>query len=78
MEGEQLGLSHLRRTCLLKLVIEGNVEWKRRRGRRSTQLYDNRKEKRRHLNLKEEERDCTVWRTCFGRGHNPVATQATQ
>jgi len=58
--------------------MEGKLEWKRRRGRRSTQLLDDLKEKRRHWNLKEEARDRTVWRTCFGRDYNPVATQATQ
>jgi hypothetical protein len=28
--------------------------------------------------LKEEAQDCTVWRTCFGRGFGPVVRQTTE
>jgi len=55
------------RDCLLKLLIEGNVEGTGRQGRRSKQLLDGSKEKRRYRILKEEALDGTVWRTGFGR-----------
>jgi len=58
--------------------MEGKLEWKRRRRRRSAQLLYDLEEKRRHWNLKEEARVRTVWRTCFGRGYNPFATQASK
>jgi len=45
----------LRRNCLLKLVIAGKTEGRRRRGRRLKQLLDDVKEKRIFGNLKEEE-----------------------
>jgi hypothetical protein len=38
----------LRRNCLLKRVIEGNFESRRRRGRRLKQLLDGPVEKRRN------------------------------
>jgi hypothetical protein len=40
-------------------VIEGKIELTRRRGRRSKQLLDDLKEKRRYLKLKEEALDRT-------------------
>jgi len=45
----------LRRNCLLKHVIAGKTEERRRRGRRLKQLLDDVKEKRIFGNLKEEE-----------------------
>jgi hypothetical protein len=49
---------YLRRNCLLKHVIKGKIEGKIegmvRRGRRSKQLLDYHKEKRRYWKLKEE------------------------
>jgi ribosomal 50S subunit-associated protein YjgA (DUF615 family) len=58
----------LRRNCLLKHAIEGIIEIMGRRGRRSKQLLDDLKEKRRYWKLKEEALVRTLWRTRFGRG----------
>jgi hypothetical protein len=55
--------------------LEGRIEMTERRGRRRKQLLDDLKEKRRYCKLKEEALDCTVWRTCFGRGYGPVVRQ---
>jgi predicted AlkP superfamily pyrophosphatase or phosphodiesterase len=68
----------LRRNCLLKHCIEGNIEVTGRRGRRRKQLLDDFKEKRRYWKLKEEALDRTVWRTRFGRGYGPVVRQTMQ
>jgi hypothetical protein len=70
----------LRRNCLLNQVIEGKIEGRRevtgRRGRRSKQLLDGLKQKRKgYCKLKEEALDCTVWRTGLGRGYGPVVRQ---
>jgi hypothetical protein len=54
----------LRRNCLLKHVIDGNlerrIEMTGRRGRRRKQLLDDLKEKRGYWKLKEEALDHTV------------------
>jgi hypothetical protein len=54
----------LRKNCLLKHVIEGKLEGRiemtGRRGRRSKQLLDDLKEKRRYWKLKEEALDRTL------------------
>jgi hypothetical protein len=72
----------LHRNCLLKHVIEGKLEGRiemtGRQGRTRKQLLDDLKEKRRYWKLKEEAQDCTVWRTCFGRGFGPVVRQTTE
>jgi hypothetical protein len=69
----------LRRNCLLKHMIEGKLEGRiemtGRRGRRSKQLLDDLKEKRRYWKLKEEALGRTLWRTRFGRGYGPVVRQ---
>jgi hypothetical protein len=69
----------LRRNCLLKQVIEGEIEGRiemtGRRGRRYKQLLDDLNEKRRCWKLKEEALDRTLWRTRFGRGCGPVVRQ---
>jgi hypothetical protein len=69
----------LRRNCLLKHVIEGEIEGRievtGRRGRRSKQLLDDLMEKRGHCKLKEEALDLTPWRTMKRRGYRPVARQ---
>jgi hypothetical protein len=67
----------LRRNCLLKHIIEGNIIGTRRRGRRREQLLDDLNEARRYSKLKEEAQDRTLWRTRFGRGYGPVARQTT-
>jgi len=46
-----------------------------RQGRRWKQLLDNLKEMRECCILKEEALDCTLWRTCLGRGYGPVVRQ---
>jgi hypothetical protein len=63
----------LRRNCLLRYNIEGKIRGTRRRGRRRKLLLDDLKEARRYWKLK----DCTLWRTQFGRGYGPVAKQTT-
>jgi hypothetical protein len=67
----------LRRNCLVKHIIEGNIIGTRRRGRRCKQLLDDLKEARRYWKLKEEAQVRTLWRTQFGRGYGPVARQTT-
>jgi hypothetical protein len=68
----------LRRNCLLKHVIEGEIEVMEMRGRRGKQLLDDLQEKRRYWKLKEEALDRTLWRTRFGRGYGPVVRQTTE
>jgi hypothetical protein len=69
----------LRRNCLLKHVIKGEVEGRievvRRRGRRRKQLMVDLRERRGCWKLKEEALDRTAWRTRFGRGYRPVVRQ---
>jgi hypothetical protein len=54
------------------------MEMMGRRGRRSKQLLENLKEKRRYWKFKEEALDRTLWRTRFGRGYEPVVRQNTE
>jgi hypothetical protein len=54
-----IGYSFYRRNFLLKHIIEGEIEGKRRRGRRRMQLLDDFKVGGRNWNLKEEALDCT-------------------
>jgi hypothetical protein len=69
----------LRRNCLLKDVIEGNIEGRiemtGRRERRSKQLLNDLEEKKGYWKLTGEALDRTLWRTCFGRGYGPVVRQ---
>jgi hypothetical protein len=71
----------LRRNCLLKHVIkgqiEGSVEVAGRRGRRSKQVLDDLKEKKGCCKLEEEALDRTVWRTGIGRGGGHDVSQTT-
>jgi hypothetical protein len=67
----------LRRNCLLKHVIEGRLEGKRKQGRRRKKLLDDLKEKRGYWKLKEEALDRTLWGTGVGRGYGPVVKQTT-
>jgi hypothetical protein len=61
----------LRRTSLLKHVMEGKIEQRldvaRRRGRRSKQILDKLKETREYWKLEKEVLDRTLWRTRYGR-----------
>ena len=72
----------LRRNCLLKQVIEGKIkgemEVKRRRGRRRKKLLDDLKDRRWYSYLKEEALDRTIWRNRFGGGFGPVVRQNTE
>jgi len=72
----------LRRNCLLKQVIEGKIkgemEVKRRRGRRRRKLLDDLKYRRGYSHLKEEALDRTMWRNRFGGGFEPVVRQNTE
>jgi len=72
----------LRRNCLLKQVMEGNVkgemEVARRRGRRRKKLLDDLKDRRGYSQLKEEALDRTMWRAGFGRGFGPVVRQTAK
>jgi FlaA1/EpsC-like NDP-sugar epimerase len=62
----------LRRNCLLKQVIKGNVKGEmgvtRRRGRRRKKLLGDLKDRRGYSHLKEEALERTMWRNRFGRG----------
>jgi len=62
----------LRQNCILKLVIEGNIEGrievKGRGGIRRKQLIDELTKRKRCWNLEEEALHRTVWRTHFGKG----------
>ena len=71
----------LRRNCLLKQVIEGKIkgemEVKRRRGRRRRKLLDDLKYRRGYSHLKEEALDRTMWRNRLGGDFEPVVRQNT-
>jgi hypothetical protein len=66
----------LRRNCLLKAGIEGEIKGRievtRRRGRRRKKLRDDLGDRRGFSNLKEEALDRIKWRNRFGRGCGPV------
>ena len=72
----------LRRSCLLKQVIEGKIKGEmdvtRRRGRRRKKLLDDLKDRRGYSRLKEETLDRTMWRNRFGGGYGPVVRQNTE
>ena len=72
----------LLRNCLLKQVIEGKIkgemEVKRRRGRRHKKLLDDPKDRRGYPHLKEEALDRTMWRNRFKGGFRPVIRQNTE
>ena len=72
----------LRRNCLLKHVIEGNIkgemEVTRRRGRRRKKLLDDLNDRRGYSHLKEEALDRTMWRNRFRGGFGPVVRQNTE
>jgi len=72
----------LRRNCLLKQVIEGNIkgetEVTRKRRRRRRKLLDDLKDGRGYSHLKEEALDRTMWRHRFGGAFGPVVRQNTE
>jgi len=53
-------------------MMEGRIDEKGGRRRRSKQLLDDLKEKRGYCKLKEEAVNCTVLRSGCGRGCGPV------
>ena len=69
----------LRRNCLLKQVIEGNVKGEMevtgRRGRRRKKLLDDLTDRKGYSHLKEEALDRTMLRNRFGGGFGPVVRQ---
>jgi hypothetical protein len=56
---------------LLKEKIKGGIEETGRRGRRSSKLLDELKERRGYSHLKVEALARTTWRAGFGRGFGP-------
>ena len=72
----------LRRNCLLRQVIEGNIkgemEVTRRQGRRRKKLLDDLKDRGRYSHLKEEALNSTVWRNRFGGGFGHVIRQTAE
>jgi hypothetical protein len=69
----------MHKNCLLKHVIEENIEGKRRGGRRRRkQLLDDLKGERRYWNLKKKALGLPLLRTAFARGYGPVARQTAQ
>ena len=70
------------RNRLLKQVIEGKIkgqiEVKRRQGRRRRKLLDDLKDRRGYCELKEEALDRTVWRAGFGRGFGPIVRETAE
>ena len=72
----------LRKNCLLKQVIEGQIkgeiEVTRRQGRRLRKLLDELKDRRVYSHLKEEALARTMWRNRFGGGFGPVVRQNTE
>ena len=68
----------IRRKCLLNVIegkIKGEMEVKRRRGRRCKKLLDDLKDRRGYSHLKGEAIDRTVWRNHFGRSFGLVVRQ---
>jgi hypothetical protein len=68
--------------CLQKHIIEkkieGGIEVMGRSGRRRKQVLDDFKEMRGYWELVKEALDCTLWRTHFGRGYEPVGRQTME
>ena len=73
---------NVRRNCLLKQFIEGEIkgemEVTRRRGGWRKILLDDLKDRRGYSHLKEDARDRTMWRNRFGGGFGPVVRQNTE
>jgi len=80
-EGE-LDWLRLVQGCLLKHVsggkVEGKLEMRERRGRRSKQLLNYLKKSRRSWELKEITLDSTLWRIRFGRDYGLVGRQTAE
>jgi hypothetical protein len=72
----------LRRNCLLKHVIEGEIDERIDvtvpRGRIRKQLLHNLKKMKEYWKLKDEALDRTLWRTRFRKGNGPFARQSIE
>ena len=71
----------MRRNCVLKHVIEENIEGievSERQGRRCKQLLDDLKERRGHRKLKEKALDRTVCRTPFEMRYGPAVRETAE
>jgi hypothetical protein len=72
----------LRRNCILRQVIEGNIKGgikvTGRRGRRRRKLLDDLKERRGYSHLKEEALDRKMLRARSRRGLGPVVRQTAK
>jgi hypothetical protein len=66
------------RNCLLKHVIEGEIEGRIEMTGRCKQLLDNFNGMRGYCKVEEEVLDWTLWRTHFGRGYGPIIRQTTE
>ena len=60
------------RLLMMMMMIKGQIEVTRRRGRRGKKLLDELKDRRGYCQLKEEAVDRNMWRNRFGRGFGPV------
>jgi hypothetical protein len=54
----------------------GRVEVSERRGRRRKQLLGDLREMKEYWKMEKEVLDCTLWRTGFGSGYEPVVKVA--
>ena len=66
--------------CIFSVIegkIKGEIEVRRRQGRRRKKLPDDLKDRRGYCHLKEEAVGRNMWRDRFGRGFEPVVRQTT-
>jgi hypothetical protein len=68
----------LPRECFIKHIIDGKIKGKRRGGRRSRELLDALKERRRDWSFKEEALDHTLWKTRVRRGYGFVIKKTAE
>jgi hypothetical protein len=72
----------LHKNRLLKHItegkIEGEMEMTGRHGRRHKQLLDEFKKTRGYWKFTEKAPDCTMLRSCFGRGYRTLVRQAPE
>ena len=65
----------VRRNCLLKQVIEGEIKGEMLVTRRRKKLLDDLKDKRGYCHMKEEALDRTIWRNRIRGGFGPAFRQ---
>jgi hypothetical protein len=72
-------LTGLGATCLLKLIIEGQIEreikWREDEEESLSSYWMNSKEGKRSCKLKEEALYLNLWKICVGRGKGPLVRQ---